>query len=155
MWFWLHHGQSFDNVWSIEYDVRWCGPLSFLWTYELSCDFIYSDLLPMRAFGNNHYWSGSITKKWAIAPTKTACKQVFRCSSKFLRYLHDKFQKEMNAQDEIALCSHAHQGNFRSATLTPVMSKTWTTSPGSSPIVEKLWLSKYGSAQFELFHPVK
>lgn len=166
MWFWVNHGQSFNYIWSIEYDVRWSGPLDTLWAFDPQCDFVYSDLSPMHSLGSNHYWSSSITKKWAtgsIKPAKTACKQVFRCSAKFLAYLHTHFQNDLNAQDEIALSSHAHQGQFSSATLGPLLSRSWTTSPTSAATIEKLWLSKAAAAaaasakprQFELFHPVK
>ena len=166
MWFWVNHGQSFNYIWSIEYDVRWSGPLDTLWAFDPHCDFVYSDLSPMHSLGSNHYWSSSITKKWAtgsMKPAKTACKQVFRCSAKFLAYLHTQFQNDLNAQDEIALSSHANQGQFSSASLVPLLSKSWTTSPTSAATIEKLWVSKVAAAaaapaapqKFELFHPVK
>lgn len=155
MWFWSTLGHIYNAVWSIEYDVRWCGSLDTLWNFQPTADYVYSDLSPLHTFGNGHYWTKSITNKWAIKPTRTACKQVFRCSANFLAYLHEKFQLEMNAQDEIALASHAHQGNFLSFSLAPLMSKTWTTAPQFSSKIEQLWLSKSKNDPFELFHPVK
>lgn len=153
---WFARQFTYDYVWSIEYDVRFKGQLQSLWTFAPGIDYVFTDLEDIHDVPKNHYWTNSITADWRKANCifKTATKQIFRVSNKFIRYLEVHFLAGHNAQDELALASHCMQGNFSSRTLKDFMSPSWTTSASASPKIRILWTSCLDT-KLQLFHPVK
>lgn len=156
MWFWRQY--AYDYVWSMEYDVRFKGPLQSLWTLSKEWDYLYSDLRDLHGITKSHYWASSIEPSWhknQFQHFQSATKQVCRLSRKFLDHLEASFQQGQTAQDEVAFASHCFQQNFKSKSLKDFLSDSWTTSSGSSARIEKLWQNHQDQGLLVLFHPVK
>jgi hypothetical protein len=166
MYWWtiLQQSRDYDFVWNVEYDVRAYGNLGLLWgresTYGPSIDYISSE--PIHPTAENHYWNPTITHIWSKSnerPRTTAWKQMFRVSKNFLNYLDTQFQFGYNAQDELALASHATQGHFVIDSLQRYLATTWTPHPTLSPLAEKDWQRHFGTPftkkDLQLFHPIK
>jgi len=150
MWAWKHFGQTFDYIWSIEYDVRFVGNLNFLWTYAPEADYVSSQApWPIK---NTYYWYNSISKKWNH-PMQNALKQVNRCSKRFLVHLDAQFHLGLNAQDELALIGHALSPQFTINNLGRFTHSTWSPHPGSAPSARKAYQAS--TADFAMFHPIK
>src|SRR5690606_38251799 len=102
MWFWRHYGQSYDRIWSVEYDVRHAGPgLDILWHIAPAADYIVARG-PFRN-GDNRGMDGPPNPAWIVYDYYCAMRQVAAYSARFLAGVDRALRAGIHGQDEILL----------------------------------------------------
>lgn len=150
LWLWKFWAQeeSYDFVWSIEYDVRTTGDLFTLWSMDKTYDYISS--ASAHNYTSEAFWGPN---KSGFRPTHTALKQIFRCSANFLNYLHDQALIGQTGQDECTLATHAQKFKYRN--LKEYLCSGY--SPNKNDAVTRAWkLEKNNETKkLKIYHPIK
>ena len=174
MWWWLRNGRKHDLVFRVEYDVRILGDASRFFDFAPEADVV---LTSEPVVPDSDYWFHHCTVPgWCEdrAKLRQCWWQVARFSSVFLDYLHGRFVTGENAQDEIAIATHATRGGFAVTSLSDHLCEGFNWDPQASTAVTVAWLKALLCSQlagifwseemqqqqqrqlaFVLFHPVK
>ena len=116
---------------------------------------------PLGVADGEYYWHKLTPATWRRDEERFlfAQWQFSRLSARLLHYLHGRLRLGENGQDEITVCTHAARGGFSVADFSRVLCSKWDWDPLSSDAVTQDWLRASrdggGSAEVQLFHPVK